>query len=60
MLANIPVRFFILDDENESGEIDLREVDHHEWGDSEGSITYERHTVFANGCNQICLTKSAV
>ena len=53
--ATIPVRFFVVDYEGE--EVDLKEVNEHEFLESEGHITYERHTVRENGCSQICLTK---
>lgn len=51
----LPVRYFALDYEGEEPEI--VEVDEAEFLAAEGSITYERHTMWANGCNQICLTK---
>lgn len=54
---NVPVRFFIYDDEENEGEGDIRECDEGEFIDCEYPIEYERNTVFANGCNQICLTK---
>lgn len=38
-------------------EIEIVEVDEAEFLAAEGSITYERHTMWANGVNQICLTK---
>jgi hypothetical protein len=53
--ATIPVRFFVVDYEGE--EVDLKEVNEHEFLQAEGRITYERHTVRENGCSQICLTK---
>ena len=53
--ATIPVRFFVVDYEGD--EVDLLEVNEHEFLEAEGRITYERHTVRENGCSQICLTK---
>jgi len=58
---NLPVRFFIYDEEatdNYSGDPgDLRECDEADFLASPWPIEYERHTVHANGCAQICLTK---
>ena len=51
---NMSVRFFIVDLENDDG---CREVGEPEFLTHPGNITYERHTVFANGVSQICLTK---
>ena len=53
--ATIPVRFFVVDYEGD--EVDLLEVNEHEFLQAEGRITYERHTVRENGASQICLTK---
>lgn len=53
--ATIPVRFFVVDYDNE--EVDLLEVNEHEFLEAEGKITYERHTKRENGASQICLTK---
>lgn len=52
----IPVRYFVIDYELEDGP-DLAEVDESDFLKYEGRITYERHTIRENGCNQICLTK---
>lgn len=52
----LPVRYFIIDYENEDGP-ELLEVSRYEWEREDGTITYERHTMHENGCNQICLTK---
>jgi len=54
--AAVPVRYFVLDYDLEDGP-DIVEVDEHDFLQFKGSITYERHTVWANGVNQICLTK---
>lgn len=57
--ATIPVRFFVVDYDSgsEGEEVDLLEVNEHEFLASEGKITYERHTVRENGASQIILTK---
>ena len=54
---DIPIRYFIYsyDDEPEGDLIEVTELDFIE---HEGTISYERHTMFANGASQICLTKS--
>ena len=54
--AAVPVRYFVIDYDLEDGP-DIVEVDEAAFLAAEGSITYERHTVWANGVNQICLTK---
>lgn len=54
--ATIPVRFFVVDYDS-ADDVDLKEVNEHEFIKAEGSITYERHTKAENGCSQICLTK---
>lgn len=48
------VRFFIYDEDNE-----LIEVNETDFRCADGHIEYERHTVFANGVSQICLTKNS-
>lgn len=53
--STIPVRFFVVDFDNE--EADIVEVSEHEWLKAEGLISYERHTIRENGASQICLTK---
>lgn len=52
---NMPVRFFAYDAETQ----DIEEVSEADFIEAEGVITYERHTVFENGCKQICLTKNS-
>lgn len=52
------IRFFIIDIDPDTQEIDQIEVDENTFLQSEGQIEYERHTTFLNGVNQICLTKS--
>lgn len=56
---NIPIRFFIWDDEIE-GEVDGDYIETNEQGflEAEGVVEYERFTVFDDGCKQICLTKN--
>ena len=55
--TNIPVRFFIIDTDPESGEQDLFEVGERDFTHHPGTIDYERHTIRENGVSQICLTK---
>lgn len=55
---NIPVRFFLVREDDEDNEIDIHEVDEQEFINGQGAIEYERHTVFENGVSQICLTKN--
>jgi hypothetical protein len=52
----LPVRYFVLDYDLKDGP-DIVEVDEAAFLAAEGSITYERHTMWTNGVNQICLTK---
>ena len=52
----LPVRYFMLDYDLEDGP-EIVEVDEAEFLAADGAITYERHTVWVNGVNQICLTK---
>lgn len=52
----LPVRFFIVDYDLEEGP-DIVEVDERDFLSADGAIKYERHTVFQNGVDQICLTK---
>ena len=52
----IPVRYFVIDYDLDDGP-DLVEVREYEFIAAKGRITYERHTIRENGCNQICLTK---
>ncbi len=59
-IESITVRFFILDvnQECDDSEWDIQEVAESEFINFEGKIDYERHSIFENGCRQICLTKS--
>jgi hypothetical protein len=60
MINNISVRFFCYEtDEIFANEIDIVETDETTFLRLGGEISYERHTVFANGCNQVCLTTDA-
>lgn len=54
---NIPVRFFIFLDTEGEGYGDITEVGEQEFLEYHGTLSYQRHTVFANGVSQICLTK---
>lgn len=58
-INNIAVRFFIYDDEAVDGDFvgDIVECDETAFLECKYPIRYERHTIFENGCNQICLTK---
>lgn len=58
-IRGINVRFFahVWDDENG---LDLQEVSESTFTDLGGSISYERNSVFENGCRQICLTTDSV
>lgn len=51
----IDVRFFSYCI-TEDNEIDICEVDEATFSSLKGVISYQRHTVFDNGSNQICLT----
>lgn len=62
-IINIPVRFFIYEfdkenEENQDTDNGFIEVSEAHFLTGEGTIEYERHTVFANGVSQICLTKN--
>ena len=52
----LSIRYFIVDYDLDDGP-DLVEVDSHEFAKAEGAIKFERHTMFQNGCDQVCLTK---
>lgn len=55
MIIQIDVRFFsyCINDDNE---LDTCEISESQFLKLNGIITYERHTMFQNGCNQVCLT----
>jgi hypothetical protein len=59
MNNDITIRFFCYDTDEFSGELDIIETDESTFLRLGGEITYERHTMFANGCRQICLTTNA-
>ena len=50
------VRFFSFCLSGDGNEIDVCEVTRDYFESVDGSITYERNTVFENGVAQICLT----
>ena len=54
-IEKINVRFFAYDLESDG--IDLVELREAEWLEIDAPIEYKRHTVFDNGCRQVCLTK---
>ena len=51
----LPIRFFIFDPEQD---YELVECLEGKFLEAEGKIEYERHTMFENGVNQVCLTKN--
>ena len=51
----INIRFFIIDYDAEL--IDVKECTELEFLEADGEIEYERHTMFENGVDQVCLTK---
>jgi len=55
--TQIPVRYFAYDLETDLMDVEIVEVDKQTFDSLEGEITTERHTMFTNGCNQICHTK---
>lgn len=59
-LTGVPVRFFVWDEEaGEDGSGEIVECTEEQFIASSGKVVhYDRHTVFANGVNQICLTKT--
>lgn len=60
MIKEINVRFFVVDYDDEEMQDDfpqLKEVQEAEFIAYQGEISYERHSIWANGCKQICLTK---
>lgn len=57
MALLINVRFFTDSFNEESQEWEIMEIDHYEFESIDLPITYERHSIFENGCTQICLTK---
>ena len=57
MFKNMTVRFFVQNVDCENEEDLFSEVSEYEFLESEGTIEYDRNTVFENGVDQICLTK---
>ena len=57
-IAGINVRFFCQVWDNEGG-VDVAEIDEPSFVTLGGRITYDRITIAANGCRQICLTTDA-
>lgn len=55
--TNMPVRFFLIETCEDTGDVIESEVNENAFLAAEGVIEYERHTVFENRCKQICLTK---
>jgi hypothetical protein len=55
--TNIPVRFFVVGINPESGEQDMLEVGERDFTNHPGNISYSRSTVRENGVSQIELTK---
>lgn len=57
MLESIDVRFFTIayDHDGELDEIEITERQFLELVNDGAVIEYERHTVFENGCSQVCL-----
>lgn len=56
---NTDVRFFAYAYDNEHG-LDIVEISVSEFESMNEPITYERHTVFENGCRQVCLTRDNI
>ena len=56
---NAPIRFFIFEDCGIDDESEVIECSEQAFlnAPADWPITYERHTVFANGVSQVCLTK---
>lgn len=54
-MINIPVRFFSYCI-NEECNADICEISEVTFLSLRGVISYDRHTIFNNGVNQICLT----
>ena len=57
-IAGSNVRFFCQVWDNEGG-VDVAEIDEPSFVTLGGRITYDRITIAANGCRQICLTTNA-
>jgi hypothetical protein len=57
MTTTLPHRYFAYDLDTEIMDVDLIEIDKATFDSIEGETTTERHTMFANGVDQICHTK---
>ena len=55
MAIQTNVRFFTYDEE-ENGIVEIAEPDFRELAERGHKVSYERHTMFADGVDQICLT----
>lgn len=55
---NTNIRFFTycIDDLADCCPVEILEITEAEFLSLKGVITYERHTMFENGVNQVCLT----
>ena len=57
MLESINVRFFVkCYDVSEDWDVEVTLQQWESLDHTLGNIEYERHTVFENGCRQVCLT----
>jgi hypothetical protein len=56
-IENINVRFFAYFNDDENG-IEIKEINNQKFEElaNDFHVSYERHSVFANGVRQICLT----
>ena len=57
MTTTLPHRYFTYEIDTDIMDVDLIEIDKATFDNIEGEITTERHTMFANGVDQICHTK---
>jgi len=62
-MINCPIRFFAFSG-SDTDYLDIEEISESEFVDLYAAnpdcrLDYERHTVFSNGVNQICLTLNA-
>ena len=56
-MNKLPIRFFVIGIDETTNELDYFEVDEAEFIASKGDIEYQRHTLFENGVDQVCLYK---
>lgn len=52
------IRFFKYFLNTQDQDIDIKEISEKEFLETPGNIEYKRNTIFQNGVNQICLTKT--